>query len=84
MSHPPVRTIIIDEMRRVAAEQKASLGPLDDASPLTATGLDSLGFAILVARLEERLGVDPFSMADEVSLPVTVGDLVGLYEGALK
>ena len=78
-----VRTTIFDEMRRVAAEQKKTLGPLDDDAPLMTVGLDSLGFAILVARLEEQLNVDPFSASDDIALPVTIGDLVRFYEHAL-
>ena len=78
-----VRTTILEEMRRVAAEQKKTLGPLGDDAPLMTTGLDSLGFAILVARLEEQLQIDPFSTSDEIALPVTVGDLIRFYEHAL-
>ena len=78
-----VRSTIIDEMQRVAREQKKTLTPLDDATPLLTSGLDSLCFAILVARLEETLGVDPFSASDEVTLPVTVGDFIRFYEHAL-
>lgn len=78
-----VRTAILDEMRRIAAEQQKTLGSLDDDAPLASTGLDSLGFAVLVARLEEHLNVDPFAASDEIDLPVTVGDLVRFYEGAL-
>ena len=78
-----VRETILDEMRRVAREQKKTLGPLDDETPLLSTGLDSLCFAILVARLEEELGIDPFSSAEDVALPVTIGDLVEFYEHAL-
>ena len=79
-----VRTTILDEMKRVAVEQKLTLGPLDDGTSLLRTGLDSLGFAILVARLEEQLGVDPFSAADDVVFPVTLGELVSFYERALS
>lgn len=78
-----VRETILGEMKRVAAEHKKTLGPLDDQASLMTCGLDSLGFAVLVARLEEQLGTDPFSAADEVALPVTVGDLVRFYEQAL-
>ena len=46
------------------------------------TGLDSLCFAILVTRLEDRLGVDPFSSSDTISFPVTLGDFVRVYENA--
>ena len=78
-----VRSTIHDEMRRVAREQKKMLASLDDDAPLLGSGLDSLCFAILVARLEEILGVDPFSSAEDVALPVTIGDLVEFYEHAL-
>lgn len=77
-----VRTTILDEMRRVASEQKKTLAPLDDGAPLLTIGLDSLSFAILVARLEETLNVDPFSASDEVELPTTVGEFVAFYEHA--
>jgi hypothetical protein len=46
------------------------------------TGLDSLCFAVLVARLEDRLGVNPFSSSDNISFPVTLGDFVRVYENA--
>ena len=48
------------------------------------SGLDSLCFAIIVARLEDQLGVDPFSAAEDVEFPVTVGDFVKFYEDAAK
>lgn len=78
-----VRDTIVDEMKRIATEQKKTLGSLEDDAPLMTCGLDSLGFAVLVARLEEQLGTDPFSEADEVALPVTIGNLVRFYEQAL-
>jgi acyl carrier protein len=78
-----VRATILDEIARVAQEQKKALQPLTDDAPLLTIGLDSLCFAILVARLEEKLGTDPFGASDEVALPVTVGDLVRFYEHAL-
>ena len=78
-----IRTTILDEMRRIAVDQKKTLGPLDDDAPLMTTGLDSLGFAVLVARLEEHLGVDPFGASEELAFPVTVGDFVRCYEHAV-
>ena len=77
------RDTILDEMRRIAREQKKTLASLDDDAPLLTIGLDSLCFAILVARLEEHFRVDPFSASDEVALPVTVGDLIAFYDHAL-
>ena len=40
---------------------------------LLESGLDSLGFAILVASLEEKLDFDPFTMMDEPIYPTTFG-----------
>jgi acyl carrier protein len=75
-----IRLTVVEELEKVAAEQKRSLTGLTDDTPLVAAGLDSLCFAILVARLEDRLHRDPFSESDEVAFPVTLKDLVALYE----
>jgi len=76
------RTLILNEISRVALEHHKPLSALSDDTPLMETGLDSLCFAILVARLEDQTGVDPFGSSDEVALPVTVGDLVEAYDRA--
>ena len=73
---------IMSEMRRVADEQARTLAPLSDELILLDSGLDSLCFAILVARLEDKLGLDPFSSAEDVTFPVTLGDFVKAYERA--
>jgi acyl carrier protein len=52
---------------------------LQEASVLLETGLDSLGFAILVTRLEEELGYDPFSLATEAYYPRTFGEFLEFY-----
>jgi len=53
---------------------------IDDASILLETGLDSLGFAVLVAILEEELDLDPFQLMDEPVYPRTFGEFVGIYK----
>jgi acyl carrier protein len=75
-----IKLTIMDEMARVAREHGKTLGPLDDDVALLDSGLDSLGLAVLVARLEDRLGLDPFTTSDDVQFPVTVGDFVKAYE----
>ena len=77
-----VRSVVLDQIARVAAEQRKPLAALTDDLPLLESGLDSLCLAIIVARLEDELGVDPFSMSDDARFPVTVGDVVALYEDA--
>jgi acyl carrier protein len=65
---------------QVAQEQGKALEPLRPDLPLLESGLDSLCLAVIVARLESKLGIDPFSAAEDVPLPVTFGDFVELYE----
>lgn len=77
------RLTILAAIRDVAAEQGKTLAPLADDLPLMETGLDSLCFAILVARLEDALGADPFTTAGDGRLPNTVGELIAFYEAAL-
>ena len=61
------------------------LAPLSDDLDAAATPVsNSLCFAILVARLEDTLGVDPFTASDDVTFPVTLGDLVQAYENAAR
>jgi hypothetical protein len=78
-----LRETILDEIRAVAASQKKKLAPLSDDLSLHDSGLDSLCFAILVARLEDITGRDPLGSADEARFPRTIGEFVALYEEAL-
>ena len=78
-----IRSNILKAMQEIAAAQKKTLAPLTDGLALTNSGLDSLCFALLVARLEDETGRDPFSESDEVSFPVTLGEFIALYEHAL-
>ena len=73
---------ILAEMQRIAEEQARKLAPLSDDLVLLDSGLDSLCFAVLVARLEDTLGLDPFTAADDVAFPVTLGDFVKVYDRA--
>lgn len=77
------RLTILNEMREIAAQQERTLAPLTDDLPLLETGLDLLCFAILVSRLEDLTGSDPFSASDDVRFPSTVGELIAFYEDAL-
>jgi acyl carrier protein len=79
-----IKLTIIDQMEQVAREHGKTLAPLDDDLALLDSGLDSLGIAVLVARLEDRLGVDPFTASADVQFPVTVGDFVKAYENGAR
>ena len=75
-----IRSKIIAAIQQIAAEQQVSLPPLSDDLSLLETGFDSLAFAILVARLEDDLGIDPFTVSEDASFPLTIGDFVRAYE----
>jgi acyl carrier protein len=74
--------MVISEIEQIADQHQKKLVPLTEESVLINTGLDSLCFAVLIARLEDRLGIDPFSTSDAIDFPVTLGDLVRVYENA--
>jgi acyl carrier protein len=79
-----IRATVTSQFEQVALEQKRKLAPLSDDLKLLASGLDSLSFALIVARLEDALGFDPFDTADDMKFPVTFGDFVKLYESHSK
>jgi acyl carrier protein len=79
-----IKSTIISHIGRIAEEQKNNLAPLTDDLPLLESGLDSLGIAILVARLEETLGFDPFSLSEDIYYPVTLGEFIRFYEEVAK
>jgi acyl carrier protein len=79
-----VRSDVITHLERVAKEHNKTLAPLSDDLALLDSGLDSLALAVVVARLEDALGVDPFSDSDHADFPVTLGDFIRLYEDAIR
>lgn len=44
------------------------------------SGLDSMGFAVLVVKLEEKLEFDPFILSENPYYPQTLGDFIKFYE----
>ena len=69
---------------QVAREQKKTLAPLRDDLILLDSGLDSLCFAIITARLDSELGVDPFATEAAIEFPVTLGDFIRFYDDAAR
>ncbi len=79
-----MRAVIVTSIETIASEQNKTLAPLADDLVLLNSGLDSLCFAILVTRLEDELGFDPFTISDDVYFPLTLGDFIGFYEDAAR
>jgi acyl carrier protein len=79
-----IRSTIVTEIEEVLEAEGNQIGTItDDSALLGLTGLDSLAIAVLVVRLEDKLGVDPFTESEEAFYPVTVGDFIRIYENAL-
>ena len=74
-----IRSTILAQIKDVANEQGKRLVPLTDDVALLECGLDSLCLAVLIVRLEECLGCDPFSELG-AHAPLTVGDFIRAYE----
>lgn len=75
-----MRPAVIATITELLHEDGIAVPPLTDSTPLLETGLDSLGLAVVVARLETQLGYDPFSLMAQAVYPRTVGELVSIYD----
>lgn len=75
-----LREAIIKELEQLFEEDELGVPVFDDDLVLLETDLDSLGFAVLVDRLDELLGFDPFSLMEEPLYPETLGEFVTVYE----
>lgn len=77
-----IRETIYQKFHEALATTESALevDSLTDETVLLDSGLDSLGFAILVANLEEELGFDPFVEMEEAVYPTTFGEFVAIYE----
>lgn len=56
------------------------IDPIEADTLLLQCGLDSLGYAMLVAQLEEDLGFDPFTEMGIRIYPTTFAEFVAVYE----
>ena len=76
---------IKDSLNQVAQLANCQLiADINNDTVLLQSGLDSLGFAMLVAQLEEDLGIDPFSQMQIAVYPRTFGEFVSIYQQALE
>jgi len=77
-----IRSTILVNIQKIAAAYERDIASLNDDVALFDSGLDSLCFAIVVAHLEDELGLDPLSSV--ARFPVTIGDFIKLYENSAK
>lgn len=77
------RAAAIVEQAYREALARAGVSPpecIDPDQVLLRSGLDSMGFAVLVTQLEDRLGYDPFLLSPEPLYPRTWSELVAVYQ----
>jgi len=79
-----IRRTVLSQFEEIRRKSDKPLPPLTDDLVLLESGLDSLSIAILVVRLEDLLGVDPFTDSDISVPPVTLGEFIELYERAAE
>ena len=80
-----LETQIRETLKQVAELANCQLiGPLTHDTVLLESGLDSLGFAMLVAQLDEELGMDPFSSMQIAVYPRTLGEFISIYQQAAE
>jgi acyl carrier protein len=76
----------LEQQIRQTMQQVAELSdcqlvdPIDADTLLLECGLDSLGYAMLVAQLEEDLGFDPFTELAIDIYPSTFAELLAIYQ----
>lgn len=76
------REIVVEVLKKVFSQEGLPLPEdWDDSLILLDLGLDSLGFAIVVTVLEEKLGWDPFTLSETAFYPKTLGEFVEFYKG---
>ena len=73
--HDEIRGTLLE----ILEEDGIDAPDLTDDTVLLDTGLDSLGLAVLVTRLETTLGYDPFSIMTEAVYPRTLADFEAIY-----
>jgi acyl carrier protein len=79
-----IREAIFTHIEAIRSAKGKTFPPLADELAMLDSGLDSLGIAVLVTRLEDELGIDPFADPALTFAPVTVGDFVRVYEHAAQ
>jgi hypothetical protein len=81
MTGKKIRDKIQQVFDAVWREDKRTEPPkLESDTLLLETGLDSLGFAMIVTRLDYELGFDPFTIASDPVYPQTFDEFVAFYE----
>lgn len=76
-----IKETIVKVIHEAASHRESEIVEgFDGNSILLDSGLDSLGYAIVVALLEEELNYDPFSLMEEPVYPKTLNEFIDIYK----
>tara|TARA_B100001057_G_scaffold263457_1_gene263664 strand:+ start:1036 stop:1299 length:264 start_codon:yes stop_codon:yes gene_type:complete len=77
-----MKKVILEKFNEALAQTNKGISyeDIENNKILLDTGLDSLGFAVLISLLEEELDFDPFQEMEEAIYPTTFGEFVKIYE----
>lgn len=76
-----MRELIYGMFAEMWREDKGTEPPeVNDDTVLLETGFDSMSFAVMVARLDDELGFDPFAVSDDIVYPTTFREFIAFYE----
>jgi acyl carrier protein len=75
-----IREQIISTFSELLMEEIGQSIELHDSLELLDSGLDSLGLAVLIVRLESQIGFDPFTISEIAVYPRTIGEFIKFYE----
>ena len=76
-----VREIVLDEIRIVFEQEGVTFNEEMLTRNVMDIGVDSLTYAVLVARLQSRLGKDPYTENPNLGYPKLLGDFLNAYLG---
>lgn len=76
--------LLRETINLVLEEDGLPKAKLEQSTPLMDVGLDSLGFAIVIARLEKTVGFDPFTEGNIEHYPTSFGEFVEAYANFVR
>ena len=75
-----IRNIVLTTLSELMLEETGEVTSIDEDLILLESGLDSLGLAVLITRLESILGFDPFSISEAPYYPRSLKEFIAFYE----
>ena len=75
-----IRNIVLTTLSELLLEETGQVTSIGENLILLESGLDSLGLAVLITRLESLIGFDPFTISEAPYYPKTLKEFIAFYE----